>query len=418
MSLPAVGLPTIARAFGIDAGHSIVLVLAYQTALAAVLLPLAAVGDWIGHRRLCAIGLGVVALGSTVCALGSTFGVLIIARVLQGLGAAAILAVCSAMIRDAYPPALLGRGIANNAMIVSVSSAITPPVAGALIALGSWRLLFVVPAVFAVAALLLGVRTLPRSVPTARPPELVSAALVALTFGPLVLGINLLSQRAGPLLAIMALAIAAGAGTILFYQQRHLEAPLLPLDLLRVPELRLSIATAFASFAAQTVALIALPFTLQNALHMSPATAGGLLSCWPAAVLITTAVSGTLADRIAPGFLGTIGLAVTGLGFGLFWLAGPGVGPYFVAGTLTLVGVGIGLFQVPNNRLIVSSAPLHRRGMVGGLVATNRITGQSIGAALAAYLLLDPSQPLRPLVLASALALGAATLSALRLRQH
>lgn len=416
MSLPSVGLPTIARTLQIGDGASIGLVLACQAALAAVLLPLAGVGDWLGHRRVCALGLWIVVIGSLACALGNSFAVLMVARVVQGIGCAAIFAVCSALIRDSYPPEQLGRGLANNSMVVSVSAAITPPIAGVLLMAGSWRLLFVVPAVFAVGTLLFGVRALPRSAPGAHPPDLRSAALIALTFGPFVLGINLLSQHASLIAGFLAVAGGLVAGVVLLRQQHQLESPLLPLDLLRVPALGLSVATAFASFSAQNVALVALPFILQNTMHYGAATAGALLSIWPAAVLVATAFSGTLADRVSTERLGTLGLAITGAGFGLAALGGE-ASPWLLGAAFAVVGSGIGLFQVPNNRLIVGSAPLHRRGMVGGLQATTRIIGQSMGAAGAAFLLQDSSHPLRPLAVASILAVGAALVSALRLRR-
>jgi DHA2 family multidrug resistance protein-like MFS transporter len=416
MSLPALGLPAIAASLGIANGTSIALVLASQVALAAVLLPLAGIGDWLGYRLVCALGLWVVFIGSIGSVISDSLPALLFCRVLQGIGCAAIFAVCSALIRDSYPLHRLGRGLANNSMMVSVSSALAPSVAGLLLAVGSWQLLFVVPGVLALLALLVGVRALPESVRGAQPPDPAGALLIALTFGSLVFGISLLSL--GGSLASGVTVTAAGAilGVFLVQHQRHLASPLLPLDLLRIPAIGLSVATAFASFAAQNVALVALPFILLEALHYGPAQAGLLLSVWPAALLATTAGVGFLVDRTSAERLGTVGLAIASGGFTLAWFGARN--PATLATALAVVGIGIGLFHMPNARLIVGSAPLQRRGMVGGLQATTRILGHAVGAAGAAFLLQDAGDLLLPLAVAAAVALGAAVLSALRLRRR
>jgi DHA2 family multidrug resistance protein-like MFS transporter len=417
MSLPAIGLPTIAANLHIDAGASIGIVLACQVALAAVLLPLAAVGDWMGHRRLCVIGLWIVLAGSIASALSESFTTLMLARVIQGVGCAAIFAVTSALVRMSYPAEQLGRGLANNSMVVSVSTAITPPIAGLLVVAGSWHALFLVPAAFAVVTLLIGVRALPHSQGGDRPPDLPGVSLIALTFGPLVLGISLLSQPGFLVAGLAALGIGLACAVVLLRHQHGLDQPLLPLDLLRIPAVGLSVAASFTSFSAQQVAMIALPFTLQGAMHFSTGTAGALLSIWPAALLLITPVAGRLADRHAAAGLGAFGMVTMGIGLAICAASGGNV-PWLLGTGLALSGCGVGIFQLPNNRLIVGSAPLNRRGMVGGLMATTRVTGHSVGAAGAAFLLHFPARPLLPLAVASVLALLAAGLSAARFRQN
>jgi DHA2 family multidrug resistance protein-like MFS transporter len=284
-----------------------------------------------------------------------------------------------------------------------------------LLSVASWRALFVLPAVFALITLLFGIRHLPQSQSGTHRPDVQGATLIALSFGPLVAGISLLSLRYSLPTALLLTATGLVIGIVLLRHQRARPVPMLPLDLLRNPATGLAVATSFTSHAAQQVAQIALPFILLNSLHYSAKVTGMLLAIWPAAMLATTPLSGHLADRLSAARMGVAGLTMAAFGFAA--LAYADADNFWWMGTaLALVGAGVSVFQTPNNRLIVASAPLHRRGMVGGVLSTTRITGHSLGAAGAAYLVQFPAHPMLPLATACALAIAAATLSAIRPR--
>src|SRR4051794_20259819 len=139
-----VALPTIAHQLNAAAASSIWIVNAYQLAITVTLLPLAALGDRLGYRRVYMVGLAVFTLGSLGCALSHTLPQLIAARVLQGLGAGGIMSINSALVRFTYPKALLGRGIGLNALVISVAAAMGPTVAAAILARWSWEWLFAI----------------------------------------------------------------------------------------------------------------------------------------------------------------------------------------------------------------------------------------------------------------------------------
>src|SRR5678815_645410 len=139
-----VALPTIARDLNASAASSIWIVNAYQLAITVTLLPLAALGDRLGYRRVYMAGLLVFVLGSLGCVLSHTLPQLTAARVLQGLGAGGIMSINAALVRFTFPKRLLGRGIGLNAMVISISAAIGPTVAEAILARGSWQWLFAI----------------------------------------------------------------------------------------------------------------------------------------------------------------------------------------------------------------------------------------------------------------------------------
>jgi DHA2 family multidrug resistance protein-like MFS transporter len=378
-----VALPTIAARLDAVPGVSVWIVNAYQLAITVLLLPLAALGDRIGYRRVYLPGLAVFTLGSGLCALSHSLAGLIAARIFQGFGAAAVMSINAALVRSIYPGAMLGRGMGYNALVLSVSAATGPTLAAAILSLGDWPWLFAINLPIGLAALAVGARCLPHSTGHGRAPDYPSALLSALTLGLLVFGTETLTReglRPGAPLVLGGLAL----GVLLYRRERHRAAPLVPLDLLRIPIFALSIATSITSFAAQMLAYVALPFLLQNLLGRSVVESGLLMTPWPLAVGCAAPIAGRLADRHPAGLLGGVGLAI--LAVGLFALSRIGVGSsdLDIAWRMALCGIGFGLFQSPNNRTMIAAAPRERSGAAGGMLATARLLGQTSGAVAVA----------------------------------
>jgi len=377
-SIANVALPTIARDLNASAATSIWVVNAYQLAITVTLLPLAALGDRLGYRRVYMVGLAVFTLGSLGCALSHTLAELTAARVLQGLGAGGIMSINSALVRFTYPKRLLGRGIGLNAVVISISAALGPTVAAAILAKASWAWLFAINVPIGVVAIAIAARALPRTVGTARKFDWVSALLNAVAFGFLITGAESIAREG--LGGLSKLAIGLAAGALLTYRELRREAPLVPFDLLRIPIFGLSIATSVVSFTAQMMAIVGLPFYLQSVMGRSAVETGLLMTPWPLAVGLSAPIAGRLADRYRAGALGGIGLAVFAVGLGLLSLIRPGDGNLDIAWRMAVCGLGFGFFQSPNNRAMVTSAPMHRSGAAGGALATARLLGQTAGA--------------------------------------
>ena len=378
-----VALPTIARDLNASAASSIWVVNAYQLAITVTLLPLAALGDRLGYRRVYMAGLAIFTLGSLCCALSHSLIELTAARVLQGLGAGGIMSINAALVRFTYPKRLLGRGIGLNALVISVSAAIGPTVAAAILARASWAWLFAINVPVGVLAIAVASRSLPVTVGSERRFDWVSGLLNALTFGFLIVGAESV-VRQGPAAGLTQLAIGAIAGVLLVRRELKQEAPLVPFDLLRMPIFGLSIATSVVSFSAQMMAFVSLPFYFQTVLGRTAVTTGLLMTPWPIAVGIAAPIAGRLADRHRAGTLGGIGLTLFAIGLLMLSLVRPGSSDLDIAWRMALCGVGFGFFQSPNNRAMVTSAPMHRSGAAGGALATARLLGQTAGAVTTA----------------------------------
>ena len=128
-----VALPTIARDLQASAATSVWIVNSYQLTITVLLLPLAALGDRLGYRRVYIPGLALFTLGSLGCALAHSLEGLILARVFQGIGAACIMSMNPALVRATYPSKMLGQGMGYNALVLSISAAAGPTLAAVIL---------------------------------------------------------------------------------------------------------------------------------------------------------------------------------------------------------------------------------------------------------------------------------------------
>ncbi|MBW8785034.1 MAG: MFS transporter [Novosphingobium sp.] len=412
-----IALPTIAHQLHAPPATSIWVINAYQLAITVLLLPLAAMGDRIGHARVYLPALGVFIAGSLACALARSLAMLIAARMFQGIGAAGIMSMNSALVRAIYPSNMLGRGMGYNALVLSVSAAIGPTLASLILSFASWPWLFAINVPLGLAAYLFGHRCLPHSGGHGRRPDYPAALLSALMLALIVFGGESFA-RTGSASGLGLIVGGIAFGVALVHREWSKPAPLFPLDLLRIPIFSLSIVTSVISFTAQMLAFVTIPFLLQSVMGLSVVRSGLLMTPWPLAVGCVGPWSGRLADRYPAGLLGGIGLAI--LAAGIFALSAMGPHPSTVAivWRMALCGVGFGLFQSPNNRTMISVAPRQRSGAAGGMLATARLLGQTTGAVAVAsgFHWLGVSASADLLRGAAAAAAVAAGISLLRLR--
>jgi DHA2 family multidrug resistance protein-like MFS transporter len=377
-------LPTIGADLGTDAETSIWVVSAYQIAMVAALLPLASLADILGHKRIYIAGLVVFTVASLACGLAWTLPLLAAARGIQGLGGAAIMSVNLALIRFIFPAAQLGRGAGINALVVALSFTVGPTVASAILSVASWHWLFLINVPTGALAFFLGQRNLPVTATNGARFDGPAAVLTALTFSLFIFGLNAFGHGSGwPLVSAELVGSLICAAALLRRQRGH-PAPMLAVDLFKLPVFALSSLTSICSFTTQGLAFVSLPFLLQIGLGHSQVETGFLITPWPAMVAIMAPIAGRLSDRYPPGLLGGIGLAMlaTGMAAMASLPAAPDV-PDLVW-RLMLCGAGFGFFQSPNLRALMSSAPPRRSGGASGIVATSRMVGQATGAALVA----------------------------------
>lgn len=380
-----VALPTIARELEATPADSIWVVNAYQLVITILILPLASLGEIVGYRRIYRIGLAVFTVSSLACALSDSLLALTLARLVQGVGAAGVMSINAALVRFIYPYEQLGRGIGTIALVVAVSAAVGPTVAAAILSFTTWPWLFAINVPIGVVALV-AARALPRTPRATRKFDTLSALLNALFFGVLIVAIDSIGHGERALYSVLAFAGAALACAALVVRQLPQASPLLPVDLLRIPLFALSIATSVCSFIAQMLAYVAIPFYFQDVLGRDAVATGLLMTPWPVATAVVAPIAGRLADRYSAAILGALGLIVFAAGLALLALLQAAPSDADIAWRMALCGAGFGLFQSPNNRAIITSAPPRRSGGASGMLGTARLVGQTSGAALVALM--------------------------------
>jgi MFS transporter, DHA2 family, multidrug resistance protein len=411
-----IALPSLARDFRTSNAASVWVINSYQVAILIALLPLASLGEIVGYRRVSQWGLAIFTAASLACALAPTLSLLGIARIVQGLGAAGVMSVNSALVRFTYPHRMLGRAIGINAFSVAVAAALGPTIASAILAIAQWRWLFAVNIPIGALTIVIALYALPESERSHRRLNYAGVALQAGTFALLIGGLQSFAHDAITPLGFAEIAGGCMLGALLVRHEINRDVPLIPFDLLRLRLFSLSVATSVCSFMAQTASLVALPFEIQRVGH-SAAVTGLLMTPWPVGVALAAPVAGRLADRYPAGILGSVGLVAMAAGLTLLALFPAQGSPAELIWRMTLCGLGFGFFQAPNNRTLIDSAPRARAGAAGGMLATARLSGQTLGAASVAILFRAfPDQGSNhALGMAAGLALAAAAVSVSRL---
>jgi len=385
-----IALPQIALALKVSAGAAIWVANGYLLAAAMTLAIFASLASRIGYRNQYAGGLAVFTLASLGCALAPSLDVLIGMRLLQGLGASAVLSIGPAILRTVFPNRLLGRILGLNALMVAATTAIGPALGGVLLAISSWEWLFAINVPLGLVGLVLVLRAIPAERATALGRfDSAGAVLSALAMGALIMAAEACQRLGAPgqseaagLHALAYGVTAVVAGIAFVWRQRHAAQPLLPLTIFASSRFSLAALTSLISFVGQGIAFIALPFLFQSNYGYSALHAALLFTPWPLGIILAAPQAGKLSDRFAPIALSSAGLGVFTVGLALLALLPAHAQAWDICWRGFICGIGFGFFQSPNNREMLSNTARQHSANASGVLAIMRTFGQCFGAAL------------------------------------
>lgn len=383
VTLVNISLPVLATEFHIANSDTIWIVTAYQLAITMLILPLSAAGDMYSYRRNFLTGVVLFTLSSGMCAISGSFAMIVISRTLQGIGAACVMSVNIALTRLIYPREILGRGLALNAMVIAVATAAGPTIAGAILSVASWHWLFLINIPFGIAAYIIGRRLLPYNRPSysRHGYDWLSALMNAVSFGLVFYSLGSIARKGDSVTAAILLAVGLAVGILYIRRQTGQPLPMLPVDLFRIRLYSLSICTSICSFIAQNLVMISLPFLFLDSFGFSEITTGLLMTPLPLATMIVSPVAARFVERHNPGLVAAAGMAIYGGGvLAIALLPAAGVQEWSIVWRMALCGLGFGMFQTPNNVVMVIATPLKRTGSAGGMQSTARLIGQTTGA--------------------------------------
>lgn len=385
VTLVNVALPVMSEKFGVSDSQSVWVITVYQLVITMLLLPVSSYGDRTSYRRCFLVGVVIFTISSALCAASQSFSMIVAARALQGVGAACVMGVNIALVRLIYSRKVLGRGLALNAMVIAIATAAGPTIAGAILSIASWHWLFLINVPFGIIAFIIGKRLLPQNPPhkVEGRYDWISAVENMVVFGLIFLAIGNITKTDNKTVIISMLIVGLTVGV--FYVRRQLShrQPMLPIDLLKIKLYTLSISTSVCSFIAQNIAMIALPFLFIGNYGFSEITTGLLMTPWPLATMIVSPLAARFVEKHNPGITASCGMLVYSIGLLLLLFAPVSdVSPWNIAWRMAVCGMGFGLFQTPNNIVMVIATPIERTGGAGGMQSTARLVGQTLGATL------------------------------------
>jgi EmrB/QacA subfamily drug resistance transporter len=382
-SIVNVSLPTMEKSFQTDFALVQWVVLAYLLTVTTLMLGIGRLADIYGKKPIYTAGFIIFTVGSVLCGLSPTIYPLIGFRVVQAVGAAMVMALGMAIVTEAFPRSERGRALGISGTIVSVGIAVGPTLGGVIVQNLSWHWIFFVNLPIGI----IGTFMVIRYVPNFKPPGGQSFDY----WGALTLCISLLSllvaltlgQRNGfgdGMVLILLGAFVFFLVTFIAIELR-MDQPMIDLRLFRNSLFSVSLTTGFIIFVCLAGSLLLMPFYIQNVLGYDPQQTGLLMATVPVALGIIAPISGEFSDRFGSRPITVAGLAMLTLGF----LAVSSLD----AETTTLgyvlrflpVGLGMGIFQSPNNSAIMGAAPRDRLGIASGMLAVTRTLGQTTGIA-------------------------------------
>ncbi len=388
-SIVNVALPHMAEELGVATGEIAWVVSSYLIVITVCILAFGRLGDLKGQSRIFRYGLLIFTLGSLLCGLTHTLPLLIGARVVQAVGAAAGMANSQGIITRTFPPEERGRALGINATAVALGSLTGPALGGLLISVAGWEYLFWLNVPVGLAAYFANLKFpgQPHG-PSLEKLDLRGAGLFMLFIAPLFIALEygqFIGYGRSLILAMFGLSLVAG--TAFFLMEYKTPAPMLDLRIFKNKWYSISIFCAFASYVTISCSNIVLPFYLQNVLGLPPERAGLYMTIYPLVLALVAPVSGYLSDKFGSEVLTLIGLSLAS--GGLFLMGTLGEQPqYLIMGIyIGLMSLGNGLFQSPNTSLLMSLVPRDKLGIGGSVNALVRNMGFTLGIALSTAIL-------------------------------
>ncbi|RON33920.1 MFS transporter [Pseudomonas brassicacearum] len=384
-SIANVGLPTLAQVFNASFQNVQWIVLAYLLAITTLIVSVGRLGDITGRRRLLLAGIGVFTLASALCGLAPTLWLLIGARVLQGIGAAIMMALTMAFVGETVPKAKTGSAMGLLGTMSAIGTAMGPSLGGLLIGGFGWQAIFFITVPLGLLTLVLAHRYLPvdRQKPKSDRAgfDPLGTLLLALTLAAYALAMTLGRGSFGPI--NIALLLAAGGGACLFvFAEARVTSPLIRLAMFRDPVLSGSLAMSLLVATVMMATLVVGPFYLAHGLGLDAVLVGLVLSVGPFVAALTGVPAGRIADRFGAHRMTLAGLAAMATGCLTLSVLPEtfGIGGYLLP--MVVITLGYALFQTANNTAVMADVQPDQRGVISGMLNLSRNLGLITGASV------------------------------------
>ncbi|MBX2870349.1 MAG: MFS transporter [Acidiferrobacterales bacterium] len=392
VSIANIALPTLTDVFSASFQAVQWIVIVYLLAITVMVVSVGRLGDIMGHRRVLLFGISLFTAASILCGVAPTLWVLIGARVLQGVGAAILMALTVALVRNTVPNEKTGSAMGLLGTMSAIGTALGPSLGGVLISGFGWRSIFLIMVPLGIFTFVLAYRYLPDQEKKEKPDrngfDSLGTLLLGLTLAAYALAVTVGDGHFGQLNAALMMAAALGVGLFLFVEKK-VKSPLIQPAVFRDGVISSSLAMNALVASVMMATLVVGPFYLSRALGIEPVLVGLVMSIGPIISIFSGVPAGRIVDRLGAPFMVTVGLiAMTAGAFALSVFPGMfGVAGYILA--IMILTPGYQLFQASNNTQVMMDVAENQRGVISGALSLSRnlglITGASVMGAVFAF---------------------------------
>lgn len=383
----AIALPDIQADLGATVNEIMWVSAAYLLAVVVPLLFTGRLGDVLGQRALFCIGVGLFGIGAVACALAPSIEVLIVARIVQGLGASLEMPQTMSIINRVFARERRGRALGVWGIIGSVASLAGPLLGGFLVAYFGWQAAFWVHVPFVIAAIVLALLWIPKLPTTAQDIDKPSAIVSLIALGSIVFGI-----QQGPeldwdwrVLVVLAIGIAASIAFVRLQAsaQDRGSTPLFPVELFHNRNYAAgSVGILTMGFMAASV-MLPVMLWLQSVKGLSAGEAGLIVAPMALVSMLMSPIAGILTDAVNPRLMGLVGFSLMIASLCLsWWVMHADANPWWLALPIAGLGIGQSFIWGSNAATTLRDIPPHHMGAASGAYNTSRQVGSVVGVAL------------------------------------
>lgn len=383
-SIINIALPTMSKYFNTPFSRLEWVVMAYLLIISSLLLTYGRLGDMYGHKQIYITGFIIFTIGSFLCGISPTIGALILFRVLQAVGAGMLMSMGPAIVTIITPPNKRGKALGVTAVAVSVALTTGPILGGLLTSKFGWQSIFFVNIPVGIIGTIFAYKTIPAGEKREKQTfDIKGSLLIFLTLVTILFPLNYAETLGWDNPIILGLLIA---GVLMFaifvYVESNTEYPAVDLTLFKNRLFTMSNISSLLNFLAQFSVILILPFYLQQLRGLTPSAAGLMLIPMPLTTMLVAPFSGSLSDRIDSRYISSAGMGIAALGILQLSFLNATTSNGAIALALITFGLGLGMFQTPNNSAIMGAVPNNRRGIASSLLATMRNIGMVLGIAI------------------------------------
>ncbi|MCD2255301.1 MFS transporter [Lactobacillus sp. CC-MHH1034] len=388
-SIVNIALPVMSRDLRVPLNQVEWVVSIYLIIICALLLLFGKIGDSFGKIKVFRWGTSLFILGSLLAGFNHSLWFLLFARVVQATGASMTMSTNNGIITEIFPMNERGKALGLIGSFVSLGSIAGPGIGGVILAHLPWGYIFWINVPVGILTMIMGHFMLPKDrffnkVKIDVPGSFTFGLTIVLFF----LGVFLGQEIGFSNWIIIALWVFSLIGLWRFiHVERHTEQPLLPFHIFKNKNFTISLLTAMLIFIVNFFFNVIGPFYLENARGLEPNYAGYILMIFPIVQVVIAPLAGSISDKIGPYLLTVIGLIailISQIGYAMTQLTSP---LWFFMAMIGVVGLGNGIFQAPNNTIVMSTVETQDLGIAGGLNALARNMGMIIGISLSTTIL-------------------------------